>query len=136
MADYVHVPPSSGGSSTTDYEYVKVTFDGQGAALEVGAKAYAPYLPAGTIVGWEMVADVSGSVVIDVWKRAYSAGVPTVAHTITASAKPTLSSAQKNADTTLTGWTTSVSASDIVAFNVDSCTTITQVTLILKIEKS
>ena len=135
MADYVHVPPSGGGSGA-DYEDIRVTFDGFGLAIDAGTKVYVPYLPACTIVGWEMVADASGSCVIDIWKLAYASGVPSVANTITASAKPTLSSAQKNADTTLTGWTTSVSASDILCFNVDSCSTCTKVTIVLKVLKS
>ena len=45
---------------------------------------------------------------------------PTVADTITASAKPTLSSATKSEDTTLTGWTTAVTAGDVFGFMVDS----------------
>lgn len=135
MAIYVDVP--SGGGSTTDHEQIRVVFDGFGLAIDAGTKVYVPYMPAGTIIGWEMVSDVSGSCVIDIWKRAYSAGMPTVAHTITASAKPTLSSAQQNFSTTMSGWTgLTIADDDILCFNVDSCTTITKVTLVLKVLKS
>lgn len=71
----------------------------------------------------------SGSIVVDVWKDTYANYPPTVADTITASAKPTLSSAIKNEDSTLTGWTTSVTAGDIFGFNVDSATSVKRVTL-------
>jgi hypothetical protein len=59
---------------------------------------------------------------------------PTVADTITASAKPTLSSATKAEDSTLTGWSTSVTAGDVIGFKVDSATTVTRV--LVEIEAS
>jgi len=83
-----------------------------------------------------LLADVSGSIVIDIWKDTYANFPPTVADTITASAKPTLASAQKAQDSTLTGWTTTIAAGDILAFNVDSITTVTRVTLSLKVRKT
>ncbi len=55
--------------------------------------------------------------------------------TITASAKPTLSSADHNSDATLTGWTTSVAAGDVIGFKVDSVATITRATLLLKVTR-
>lgn len=78
------------------------------------------------------LADVSGSIVIDVWKDTYANYPPTVADTITASAKPTLSSAIKAQDSTLTGWTKTVTKGDILGFNVDSSATVKQVTLSIK----
>jgi hypothetical protein len=54
-----------------------------------------------------------------------------VSNTITASAKPTLSSANKATDSTLTGWTTSVTAGDTFGFKVDSVTSCTRVALTL-----
>lgn len=83
-----------------------------------------------------LLADQSGSIVVDIWKDTYANYPPTVADTITASAKPTLSAAEKSQDSTLTGWTTSISAGDILRFNVDSATTVTRVTLSLKVTKS
>jgi hypothetical protein len=58
-----------------------------------------------------------------------------VADTITASAKPTLTAAQNAYSTTLTGWTTAVTAGDILGFNLDSSSTITTVTLQLWITR-
>jgi hypothetical protein len=71
--------------------------------------------------------------VIDVWKDTYANAPPVNADSITASAPPTLSSAQKSQDTTLTGWTKTVAVGDVFGFNVDSATTITRVTLILSV---
>lgn len=39
-------------------------------------------------------------------------------------------------DSTLTGWTTSISAGDILGFNVDSATTVTLLTLSLEVLKT
>jgi hypothetical protein len=62
----------------------------------------------------------SGSAVVDLWVDSYANYPPTVADTITASAKPTLSSAQKAEDTTLTGWSPTLAAGDYIAGIVDS----------------
>ncbi|MFN7019897.1 MAG: hypothetical protein ACK4WH_01040 [Phycisphaerales bacterium] len=92
----------------------------------------APY--ACTIKSWRLTSDVSGSAVIDIWKDTYANYPPTVADTITAAAKPTLSSAQKNESSTLTGWTTSISAGDALIFKVDSCSTCTRLYLTLDVD--
>jgi len=114
---------------------VSTVIDGGGAVITTGQKGFiiCPY--AGTITSATLIADQSGSCVIDVWKAAYPT-IPTVANTIVASAPPTLSSAQKSQDTTLTGWTKSVSAGDVFGFNVNSASTITRVMLALGITKS
>jgi hypothetical protein len=74
--------------------------------------------------------------VVDIWKDTYANFPPLDADSITASAPPTLSSAQKAQDSTLTGWTTSVAAGDILAYNVDSATTVTRVLVSLKCTKN
>jgi len=85
-----------------------------------------------TIQGWSIVGDQSGSIVIDVWKDTYANFPPTVADTIAGSEKPTLSSAQKNQDLSLSTWTTGLSKGDWLGFNVDSASTVTQVTLSIR----
>lgn len=97
-----------------------------GSVLTAGIKAdiYVPF--SGTIIGVTLLADQTGSVVLDVWKKAYANYPPLLADTITASAKPTLSSAVKYRDTTLTGWNTSISAGDCLRLNFDSAGTITR----------
>jgi len=71
-----------------------------------------------------------------VWKDTYANFPPTDSDSITASAPPTLTTAQKSEDATLTGWTTSISSGDILGFNVDSATTVTRVTLQLLVTKT
>jgi hypothetical protein len=92
-----------------------------------------PY--SGVITSWTLIADQAGSCVIDVWKDTYANYPPTVADTISGSEKPTLSSSIKNQDNSLSTWTTTVNAGDIIAFNVDSASVVTKVTLSIKITK-
>lgn len=120
------------GHTHTRTTTIGATFDGRGAALVAGAKCYVRVPVACTIVEATALADVSGSVVVDVWKDTYANYPPTDADSITAAAPITISSATKSTDTTLTGWTTSVAAGDVIAFNIDSCNTITQLNVQLK----
>jgi len=117
----------------TNLKTVTVNFviDGGGSAIAAGIKGDLQIDFAGTIQSATLLADQVGSIVIDIWKDTYANFPPT--DTITASAKPTLSGANKSTDSTLTGWTTSVSAGDILRFNVDSAATVTRVTIALKI---
>jgi len=111
------------------------TIEGGGAAITTGSKGYNECLTAGTITGWTILADQSGSCVIDVKKASYS-GFPTTT-SIGGTSKPTLSSAQKNTDSTLSGWgTTSVSAGDVFEFVVSSASTVTRVQVFITIKIS
>jgi hypothetical protein len=116
---------------------IGIVIDGGGAVITTGLKGFVQVPFAGTITGWTLLsidsAVTSGSIVIDVWKDTYASYPPTVADTITAAAKPTLASVTKNTSTTLTGWTTALSAGDILGFSVDSATTVTKVILALTV---
>ena len=121
---------AAGGTSAT----IGATIDGSGGTITVGQKGYVQIPYDCTINSWRIIANAAGSIVIDVWKTA-APTIPTVANTITGSAKPTLSSQQTAASSTLTGWTTSVAANDIIGFNVDSATTVSWVILQLLVTK-
>jgi hypothetical protein len=88
---------------------------------------------AGTLTRWTLLADIAGAIVFDIWKDSFANFPPVIADTITASAKPTLTASDDEAEsTTLTGWTTAFAEGDIFRFNVDSVATIRRVTLELK----
>jgi hypothetical protein len=111
--------------------------DGGGAAIATGVAGLGIRVPfACTIIEWTLQADQTGDIVIDIWKDTYANYPPTVADTITASAKPTISASNKASSSTLTGWDASVAAGDMLFFNVDSCVDITQVVLTLKVSKA
>lgn len=134
--ELVFIPSASGPDVLTlanRTRQIGLVVDGGGSVLTTGLKGFKSFPVAGTITRARLLADQSGSIVIDIWKDTYANFPPTVADTITASAKPTLSTAQKSEDTTLTGWTTAVSAGDVFGFNVDSVTTITRILLELTI---
>lgn len=111
---------------------IGITIDGGGAVITTGIKGYIEVPYACTITRATVLLDQSGSIVIDVWKDTYANYPPTDADSITASAPPTVSTATKSQDATLTGWTTSIAAGNILGFNVDSITTATRAHLILK----
>lgn len=129
---------SNGGSSAPSWvsitRTIGVSIDGGGTAITTGTKGYVEIPYAGTITEWKIIADVSGSAVFDVWKA--NAAIPTNANSITAAAKPTLTSSQRATSTTLTGWTTNVSDNDVFGFEVESASTITKATLIVVIQQT
>src|SRR5580704_11699446 len=88
--------------STAKARAITININGAGStpATGVGARWSSP--AACTITGWTLVADQSGSAVIDVLRGTYAA-FPTTS-SIAGTDKPTLSSAQKAEDLTLSGW--------------------------------
>ncbi len=108
--------------------------DGGGAVITTGVKGeiYVPF--ACTITAATLLADQSGSIVVDVYKAAYASYPPS--SSICASAKPTISATNKATDSTLTGWTTAIAAGDTLRFNVDSVGTVTRCTVILTVVKT
>jgi hypothetical protein len=112
---------------------VGVTIDGSGSVIATGVKGYIQVPYNATITKVTMLADQSGSIVVDIWKDTYANYPPVNADSITAAAPPTISGATKSEDSTLTGWTTSITAGDVLGFNVDSATTITRLTLQLEL---
>lgn len=122
--------------ANTKIAAIGITIDGGGSAITTGIKGRIEVPFACTINRATLIADQTGSIVVDIWKDTYANYPPVAGDSITASAKPTLSSANKSQDSTLTGWTTSIAAGDVLFFNVDSATTVTQVTLVLKVTKT
>jgi hypothetical protein len=90
------------------------------SAITTGGKTFtmvvAPFT--GTIKRWKLSADITSNITMDLWKAA--GAVPTNANTITASAKPSLSSAQLNASSTLTSWDVDVTEGDVFIAEVEA----------------
>jgi len=116
---------------------ISITFiiDGGGSAITTGEKGHIRIPFKCEIQSVTLLADQSGSVVVDLWKDTYANFPPTDADSITSATPPTITTAQKSENTTLTNWTKTINAGDILAFNVDSCTTIERVTLSLYVKK-
>lgn len=113
-----------------------ITFaiDGGGLVLTSGVKAdvYVPY--ACTITAATMLADQTGSVTVDIKKCAYGSFPGSLA-SITASSAPAITAGnQKSQDTTLSSWTTSISAGDVLEFEITGTpTSITRLNLTLTV---
>jgi len=112
-----------------------------GSPLIVGLQGYLQVGFSCTIQSVTLLANTSGSVTIDIWKCSYAnfnpGTHPVAGDSICASDVPAIASTYKYTDSTLTGWTTSISAGDILAFNVKvAATNIAQVTVSLKVQKT
>jgi hypothetical protein len=81
--------------ATPDIATLTFVIDGGGSAIAAGIKGDLQIPFACAIEQVTLLADQSGSIVIDIWKDTYANAPPTVADSITASAKPTISSAAK-----------------------------------------
>lgn len=114
-----------------------VTFviNGGGSEIVAGQKGHIQIPFPCTILEAHAYADQSGSIVVDIWKDTYANFPPTNADSITAAAPITIATATKAKDTALTAWDKEIAAGDILTYNVDSCSTITRVTITLVVEK-
>ncbi len=111
--------------------------DGGGAEIADGIAGNMRCPFAGTIISVALSAEKeSGSIVIDIWKDILANFPPDNDDSITASAPPTLTDAQVSLDAVLEGWTKTLAVGDFLVFNVDSCTTITRVTLTLIVRRT
>jgi len=116
---------------------LEFVIDGGGTEIADGIAGNIRVPFTGTIISAALSAEKeSGSIVIDIWKDTLTNFPPDNDDSITASAPPTLSSAQVSLDATLTGWTKTLTVGDFLVFNVDSCTTITRVTLTLIVRRT
>lgn len=114
------------------YDAIEFVIDGGGSAIAANVQMDLE-IPFGfEITAWTVLADQSGSIVIDVWKDTYANYPPTVADEMAASNHPTITTSTKGQDTSLTWTSTTVTANDIIRINVDSCTTIERATLSLR----
>lgn len=83
----------------------------------------------------------AGSAVVDIWKcteNQYDGGIlhPISADSITASARPTIVAGSKYSDSTLTGWTTTLTQGDVLWYNVVSNSAFTSLTIALKVSRA
>jgi hypothetical protein len=126
---------------TQDLDMLEFVCDGGGSALTAKTYGFIEVPYGCTLKQVTALADVSGSCVVEIWKTTYSA-FDISTHPVTgdklngAGTATTISTAVKAQDATLTSWTTSFSAGDILAFHINSATTITRVTVSLKVQRT
>lgn len=120
---------------------IEFVADGGGLGLTTGLKGFLEVPFACTVTAARMFADTAGSIVVDVWKCTYAqfdGGVthPVIGDTITSATPPTITASTKSQDTTLTGWTTTLTAGDVLGFNITSVSSITRATLSLDLTRT
>lgn len=112
--------------------------DGAGATITTGLKGYVEVPFNGVLSQVDMVADRSGGISLDFWKCTYTqfdAGNthPVATDKITGSTPPTIAAGgTKSTDNLLSGWTTALTAGDVIGFFVTSISLIQRVTITLK----
>jgi hypothetical protein len=122
-------------ASSSNDGAITFVIDGAGLTLSPGVKLDIEIPFACTINSVTMLADQSGSAVLDIWKAPLASFPPTSGNSICGASRPTITSAQSVQDNALVGWTTTVSSGDTLRFNVVSATSITRLTVTLKITK-
>jgi hypothetical protein len=93
--------------------------------------AYLTVPHACTIAAWNITVN-AGTATFDIWKVATGTAIPTSANSITASAQPAISTGTAIHSTTLTGWTTSMSANNIVAIQLKTVATATFASIVVE----
>lgn len=113
---------------------VSYVFDGKTSNLHVGQAVDLAIPFAGIITGAKLLANAAGSCSVNIFKATYSA-FPTISTSIVSATPPTLTAATSYSDTTLSGWTTSVAADDIVRFSLTSISGITRLAVTLSVTR-
>jgi hypothetical protein len=114
---------------------IGVVFDGGGSPPTAGSVGFVVAQFPGSIDRWDIVGDVSGSAVVDVWKAA--GAIPTDANRIAGTEKLTLAASQLANDSNLTTWSTlAVAVGDVIGFELESVTTCTRVTAQVRIAET
>jgi hypothetical protein len=127
----------SSGTSGIVNGGLNIVIDGGGLPITSGIKMDIEWKFAATITSWDIFADQTGSIVVDIWSSTYAGFPPTVANTITGTEKPTITAGNsKNQDTSLTSFNTAVASGSIWRINVDSAATVTRVTIAFAYSRS
>ena len=115
---------------------IEFVIDGGGSAITTGIKGDLEIPFDCTITRVTLLADQSGSIVVDLWVDTYANFPPDDNDSIAdAGTPPTISTADKGQDSTLTSWTVALSAGETLRYNVDSVTRIERCTVSLLVTK-
>lgn len=106
-------------------------FEGGGAVIATGQYHFLRMTYPASISAWELYADQSGSIVIDLWRCERTRYPPVAADTICGAQRPTLSSQVRSELFGLTNWQAALKSGDVLFSNVVSVTTLTKAWLVL-----
>jgi len=120
---------------------IPILIDGGNTTILTGFKGYMRVPFAATITSAELLSDMLGSIVVDIWKCNYAqfdGGVthPVAGDSITGGNPPTIANDHKSLDAVLNGWSVTLAAGDVLAFNVNSVVNMARVTLTLNLSRA
>lgn len=128
----------SGNTFVGDTRTLNYVIDGGGSVIASGCAGFLEIPYNATPLSWDLIANVSGSLSVDVRRTAsYTnwSGCAASTNSIVGTEKPTITTAFKGQDTALTTWS-GISAGNILNFHVDATpTNITRATLVLNMRK-
>lgn len=87
-----------------------------------------------TITGAAMACDPSGSCVVDIWRSTLAAYPPVVGGSLTGGNPLTITSGT-SMTSALGGWTTSITAGDVLRFNLNSVASVRRIDIILQVAR-
>ena len=110
---------------------IQFGINGGGSSITTGVKGFIQVPWNCTITSVTLLSDVSTTTTVDIWVDTLANYPPTDADSITAAAVPTITTDTDSTDSTLTGWTTTVTAGDCIGFNVDANDNATLLTVVI-----
>lgn len=116
---------------TRTYALTFVIEGGGGVDIVVGESGSLLIPMSCTINAAYLLANSIGDIEVDIWKSSYANHPSTVADSVVAAAPLVLVNASASLDATLTGWTTTIARNEIITFNVNSCTGMRRLTVVL-----
>ena len=120
-------------SSEAGIEFV---IDEGGSVLSAGVKGYLSVPFNCTITAAELLASPSGSIIVDIWSDILGSFPPTDADSITGGSPPTIAVGSTFFVAAPATWIRELKKYRNLAFNVDSCSTITRCTVTLYVKRT
>ena len=136
------IPIAGGGSTVT--RTIGAAWVNEGTTLSTPVANVSVHIPINATIKSVTVlgeggpapgSPITGSCKVDVYNNTLANFPPTVADEITGSPLPGITAGQTFTDSTLTGWTTSLTAGDVVAFHLQSTSTFARITVQLELEE-
>jgi hypothetical protein len=122
---------------------LSVIMDGLAVPVRTGNRGWVEVPFDGQITAVRMLADVLCNITVDIWKTTFAAYPPDSGDSICGSVKPSIASVNGlpkaefgTISSPMTGWTTSLTAGDILWFHVDSNDLATMLTISLTIARA
>lgn len=123
---------ASGGTTNQNIRTIGVSFDGGGGVVAASTRCEQVNY-AGTIQQFTMIGDVSGTATITVKTVAFASYTGPASASDISSGGETMTTAISKQDSTLSGWTTSLSANTVVCFALTSPSTVTWLAANIKV---